>query len=119
MNTAHSSRWPVTAPATRCLTGLLAALTLAACASNANHPTGVVSITVKPGDTGTCESSPCQVRLVMPPGKGTFVVTGNEVKIGSFPAGQTVNLGGYWHSQAFKIVGAGVPPAYVYVEGQN
>jgi hypothetical protein len=26
-----------------------------------------------------------------------------------------VNLGGYWNSQKFAIVGAGVKPAYVYV----
>ncbi len=93
----------------------LAALALAGCASSPHDPTGVISITVKPGDTGTCESTPCQVRLVMPPGTGSFEVTGNEVRVGTFPAGQTVNLGGYWHSQKFAIVGAGVKPAYVYV----
>ena len=49
------------------------------------------------------------------PGKGSFEVTGNEVKVGTFPAGQTVNLGGYWSSQKFAIVGAGVPPVYVYI----
>jgi hypothetical protein len=42
-------------------------------------------------------------------------VTGNEVRIGSYPAGQTVNLGQYFSSQAFKIVGANVRPAYVYI----
>lgn len=93
----------------------LATLALAACANSPNEPTGVISITVKPGDTGTCESAPCQVKLVMPPGKGSFEVTGNEVKVGTFPAGQTVNLGGYWSSQKFAIVGAGVPPVYVYI----
>jgi len=95
--------------------GALATLVLTACASSPNDPTGVISITVKPGDTGTCESSPCQVNLIMPPGQGNFEVTGNEVRVGSFPAGQTVNLGGYWQSQKFAIVGAGVPPAYVYI----
>jgi hypothetical protein len=119
MSIVHPTTRPVAAPTTRRWAAVLAALSLGGCASSANNPTGVISITVKPGDTGTCESSPCQVSLIMPPGNGTFVVTGNEVKVGSFPAGQTVNLGGYWNSQAFKIVGAGVPPAYVYIPAQG
>lgn len=88
---------------------------LAACASSGEHVTGVMQITLKPGETGTCQSSPCQVSLVMPPGTGTYEVTGNEVKIGDFPAGQTVSLGSLFGSNAIKIVGAGVPPAYVYI----
>ena len=94
---------------------VLATLTLVGCASSPNNPTGAIAITVKPGDTGTCDTTPCQVRLVMPPGKGSYEVTGNEVRVGTFPAGQTVNLGGYWNSQKFAIVGAGVRPAYVYI----
>lgn len=105
--------------AARTLSAALAALVLAACAASPNQPTGVISVTVKPGDTGTCESTPCQVRLVMPPGTGSYEVTGNEVRVGTFPAGQTVNLGGYWSSQKFAIVGAGVPPVYVYVPSDN
>jgi hypothetical protein len=68
-------------------------LLLVACASSGEHVTGVMQITLKPGETGTCQTSPCQVSLVMPPGTGTYEVTGNEVKIGDFPAGQTVSLG--------------------------
>ncbi len=101
------------------LASLLAALALGGCASSANYPTGVISITVKPGDTGTCESAPCQVNLVMPPGTGSYEVTGNEVRVGTYPAGQTVNLGGYWDSQKFEIVGAKVAPVYVYVPRQR
>ena len=97
------------------LAALFSTLFLTACASSPNDPTGAIAITVKPGDTGTCDTSPCQVSLVMPPGTGTYEVTGNEVRIGDYPAGQTVNLGGYFSSQAFKIVGANVPPAYVYI----
>ena len=111
MNSSHFSVWPAAGR----LAPALAAIALGACASSPNDPTGVISITVKPGDTGTCESTPCQVSLIMPPGNGSFVVTGNQVKVGTFPAGQTVNLGGYWQSQKFAIVGAGVKPAYVYV----
>ncbi|WP_295455845.1 hypothetical protein [uncultured Thiodictyon sp.] len=105
----------VALPGTLTLAPILTALALAGCAASPNQPTGVIDITVKPGDTGTCESTPCQVKLVMPPGKGTYEVTGNEVRVGTFPAGQTVALGGYWQSQKFAIVGAGVPPVYVYI----
>ena len=109
---------PMTAATTgaRLLAAVLAALILAGCGGPpSKDPTGVIDITIKPGDTGDCESTPCQVKLVMPPGKGSFEVTGNEIRIGTYPAGQTVNLGNFWRSQKFTIVGAGVPPAYVYI----
>lgn len=93
----------------------LAAIFIAACGSTPNDPTGAVSVTVKPGDTGTCDTNPCQVSLVMPPGTGSFEVTGNETRIGDFPAGQTVNLGQFFGSQSFKIPAANVPAAYVYI----
>lgn len=91
------------------------ATTVVGCASSPNDPTGAISITVKPGDTGTCDTSPCQVSLVMPPGSGSYEVTGNQVKVGTYPAGQTVNLGSYWDTQRFDVVGAKVPPVYVYI----
>ena len=101
--------------------GLALATTLAllgGCASSPNDPSGSISITVKPGDTGTCATSPCQVSLQMPPGSGSYEVTGNQVKIGTYPAGQTVNLGNYWNTQRIDVVGANVPPAYVYIPRQ-
>jgi len=97
------------------LTSLLVALALGGCASSANFPTGAISITLKPGDTGTCITAPCQVSLEMPPGQGSYEVTGNQIRVGTYPAGQTVNLGGYYDSQRFDIVGAHVAPAYVYI----
>jgi hypothetical protein len=42
-------------------------------------------------------------------------VTGNEVKIGDFPARQTVSLGSLFESNAIKVVGADAPPVYVYI----
>ena len=101
------------------LTSLLAALALGGCASSADFPTGAIAITLKPGDTGSCITAPCQVSLVMPPGQGSYEVTGNQVRVGTYPAGQTVNLGGYYESQKFVIVGAKVAPAYVYVPNQR
>lgn len=97
--------------------GLLvaASVLLGACASSGEHTTGATQITLKPGETGTCQSNPCQVSFVMPPGTGTYEVTGNEVKIGDFPAGETVSLGSLFESNAIKVVGADVAPAYVYI----
>lgn len=97
----------------------LLGLCIAACGSTAKDPTGAIAVTVKPGDTGTCDTSPCQVSLVMPAGTGSLEVTANQVRVGSFPAGQTVNLGEYFSSQAFRIPGANVPPAYVYIPQQE
>ena len=88
------------------------------CASSPNDPSGSISINVKPGDTGTCATSPCQVSLQMPPGSGSNEVTANQVKVGTYPAGQTVNLGNYWNTQRLDIVGANVPPTYVYIPRQ-
>ncbi|MBK1645503.1 hypothetical protein CKO25_12785 [Thiocapsa imhoffii] len=93
----------------------VATVLLGACASSGEHVSGAMQITVRPGDTGTCDTSPCEVFLVMPPGTGSYAVTGNEVKIGDFPAGQTVSLGQLFGSNAIKVVGANVPPAYVYI----
>ena len=99
---------------TLCISLFVAGM-LAGCASSPNDPTGAIAITVKPGDTGTCDTSPCQVSLVMPPGSGSYEVRGNQVKVGSYPAGKTVNLGSFWDTQRFDIIGAKVPPVYVYI----
>lgn len=86
------------------------------CASTGNNNiTGFDSITLAPGDTGTCESSPCQVYLKIPKGSGSYEVTGNEVKVGVYPSGQTAFLGSFWNSQGFQIQGTKLPKAYAYI----
>jgi hypothetical protein len=99
---------------------LLAASVAAAiggCAGGVQEdPSGANAVTVKPGQTANCATSPCAVSLVMPAGSGSYEVTGNEVTIGTYPAGETVNLGNYYQSQAFAIKGAAVPKAYVYID---
>jgi hypothetical protein len=100
------------------LVSALALSGLTACASSGDQVSGVMQVTIKPGDTANCDSSPCQVSFQMPPGSGTYEVTGNEIKIGDFPAGETVSLGSLWSSNAIKVVGANVPTAYVYVPSQ-
>ena len=99
-------RWPGT------LTGLLL---LAGCAGLERYPSGAITVTVKPGQTGTCAISPCRILLEMPPGDGEYRVTGNQITLGTYAAGRTVDLGNYYDPQAIEIVGAGVPRAFVYI----
>jgi hypothetical protein len=91
---------------------------LSACTSTGKHPTAFDQLTLAPGDTGTCESSPCRVFLQIPAGKGSYEVIANQVKVGVYPAGQTVSLGSFFSSQAFQIKGMDVPKAYAYIPAQ-
>ena len=43
------------------------------------------------------------------PRSGSDQVTGNSVTIGTFPAGETVNIGSYFKSQALEVIGADAP----------
>lgn len=88
---------------------------LTACAQTGRHVASWGSITLAPGDTGNCSSSPCSVYFEMPPGKGPYEVTANQVTVGTYPAGKTVLLGGFYESNAIRVPQAGVPPAYVYI----
>lgn len=98
---------------------VLAGGLLSACNSTGdNSITGFDRLDLAPGDTGNCDSSPCQVYLKMPAGSGNYEVTANEVRVGTFPAGQTAFLGSFWESQAFAIKGMNVPKAYAYIPAQ-
>jgi len=93
---------------------------LAGCASTGdNSISGFDQITLAPGDTGNCNSSPCQVYLKMPAGAGSYEVTANEMSVGTFPAGQTAFLGSFWQSQAFAIKGMDAPKTYAYIPVQR
>jgi hypothetical protein len=96
-----------------------AASFLAACASTGRHVTDWGEIDLAPGDTGTCQSNPCRVYFQMPPGKGTYLVTANEIKVGDFPAGKKVSLGSFFESNAIKLPGTRFPPTYVYIPGSS
>jgi hypothetical protein len=107
---------------TSCLTLVLlggALGLLSACASTGKQVQGFDRVTLAPGDTGNCTSSPCQVFLQIPAGSGSYEVTANEVKVGTFPAGQTAAMGSFWQSQAFQIRGMNVPKAYAYIPNQR
>lgn len=111
----HSSRFSQsTSNQLRYLAAIVAAMVLTGC-NVKEDPTGVVAITVAPGQTGTCESSPCAVSLMMPAGTGSYEVTGNEVTLGTYPAGEAAQIGSFYQTQAIEIKGAGVPKAYVYI----
>lgn len=106
----------------RCATGSLtwllcgALLSLvAACASTGKNVSGWDQVTVGPGVTGNCQSNPCRVFFQMPKGSGTYKVTGDGMTYGTYPAGETVNLGSLFESNSIKVPDAGVAPAYVYV----
>jgi len=80
---------------------------------------GFDQITLAPGDTGRCNSSPCTVYLKIPPGTGTYeVMSSGNGRVGEYPAGETVNLGSFWSDQAFTIKGMDVPKAYAYIPNQ-
>jgi len=84
-----------------------------------NSISGFDEITLAPGDTGRCNSSPCTVNLKMPPGEGTYeVMSSSDGRIGEYPAGETVKLGSFWSDQAFTIKGMDVPKAYAYIPNQ-
>jgi hypothetical protein len=104
----------ITRPLARAALVALATLPLS-CASTGRHVSDWGEITLAPGDTGNCWSNPCAVYIEMPRGDASVVVTANEISLGSFPAGQTVAIGSFFESNAIKFLGAGVPPAYVYI----
>ncbi len=113
------NRTPLRRPLSLGRSGLLGAcclLALAGCASSGdNSITGFDQVTVKPGDTAQCQSNPCRVLLEIPAGTGSFAVRGTASPMGTYPAGQTADLGNLYDSQALTIVGMDVPKTYVYV----
>ena len=100
------------------LLALTALSTLSGCGSN---PTcgadggNFDSVTICPGASRTCANAPCSVVYMMPEGAGRYQVTGNGVLIGEYPAGEKANLGAFWDSQYFDVVGADAPRAYVFI----
>lgn len=92
---------------------------LSACASAGKEVQGFDQVTLAPGETGNCLSSPCRVLLKIPAGTGAYEVTGNEIKVGTYPGGQTADLGSFWQSQAIQIKGMNVPKAYAYIPNQR
>jgi hypothetical protein len=115
----QTRQWrPIPRLFTAVLLGALA-VTGAGARAGDNSISGFDRITLAPGDTGTCESSPCTVYLKMPEGEGSYeVMSSGDGRIGEYPAGETVKLGSFWATQAFRIKGMDVPKAYAYIPNQ-
>jgi len=95
-------------------------VTLASSSTIASGTNNFGEITLEAGSSGSCISSPCKVYFVMPPGSGSYVVLANNMKVGSYPAGETVSLGGYWTGlTTFKVVGSDVGPTRLNVVGRQ
>lgn len=88
---------------------------LGGCASTPNEETGFDKVTVKPGQTASCETRPCKIMFEVPAGSGTVEVTGNQTRLGDYPAGQTSEVGSFWQSQEIEIKGSDLPAAYVNI----
>lgn len=75
-------------------------------------------VTLCPGASAACASEPCDALFQMPPGEGEYQVTSNNIDLGTFPAGQTADLGAFWRgSHYIEVQGLDVPPALFWVMG--
>jgi len=76
-------------------------------------------VTVQPGSSVLCASSPCTVYFETPAGSGTHNILQNgTVKAGVAIGGQRVLLGEYsTHSVVFHVEGTDLPAAYLSVVG--
>jgi len=94
-------------------------LGLAACTSNSggvNVDSLGGTMVLEPGGTGLCRATPCTVQFRMPAGTGSYEVMSDTMSLGTYPAGQTVTLGQFYHGHTFRVTGADVPPAYYHVQ---
>lgn len=77
-------------------------------------------VTLCPGASAGCATNPCNLSFQMPAGEGKYQVTSNNLDLGTFPAGQTVDLGSFWEgSHTIEVQGSDAPPAYFRVVGDR
>jgi hypothetical protein len=103
-------------------TRLLGPMALAAVSSGSiadNSPNTFFEVTVRPGSSVVCASSPCTVYFEAPAGSGTHnILQDGTVIAGVAIGGQRVALGQYTnHSVVFRVEGTDLPPAYLSVVG--
>jgi hypothetical protein len=109
----HTTSWRIMLPVFL-LTAITATSSFAASENNFGE------VTLKPGASETCNSVPCIVYFVMPPGSGNYVVLANDMKAGDYPAGETVMVGKYWAGPTvFKIQGGDFSTAKLWVIGED
>ena len=82
-------------------------------------PNTFFEVTVRPGSSVVCASSPCTVYFETPAGSGTHNILQNgTVKAGVAIGGKRVSLGEYSaHSVVFHVEGTDLPAAYLSVAG--
>ena len=88
------------------------------CLAN-NSQNTFFEVTVRPGSSVVCASSPCTVYFETPAGSGTHNILQNgTVKAGVAIGGQRVALGQYFtHSVVFHVEGTDLPAAHLSVVG--
>lgn len=88
------------------------------CLANSS-PNTFFEVTLQPGSSVVCASSPCTVYFETPAGSGTHNILQNgTVKAGVATGGQRLLLGEYFaHSVVFHVEGTDLPPAYLSVVG--
>ena len=104
------------------LTRVLGTIALAAVSSGSidnNSPNTFFEVTVRPGTSVICGSSPCTVYFEAPAGSGTHnILQDGTVIAGVAIGGQRVHLGQYTnHSVVFRVEGTDLPEAYLSVVG--
>lgn len=84
-----------------------------------NSPNTFFEVTVRPGSSVVCASSPCTVYFETPAGSGTHNILQNgTIKAGVAIGGQRVWLGEYTdHSVVFHVEGTDLPSADLSVVG--
>ncbi len=100
---------------------MIGSLVVAGCAS---QPGGGSSnfgqVTLTPGATALCYTDPCTVMFQMPAGSGSYTVRANNQVVGTYPAGQLANLGGFFRNNSpftITVDGTNAKPAIFYVQG--
>jgi hypothetical protein len=77
-------------------------------------------VNLAPGKTAGCYTNPCVILFAMPPGTGSYVVRANNQTVGTYPAGQVVNLGEFFRVDSpvtITVDGGDAKPALLYITG--
>jgi hypothetical protein len=77
-------------------------------------------VTLAPGATALCYTDPCTVMFQMPAGTGSYTVRANNQVVGTYPAGQLANLGGFFRNNSpftITVDGTNAKPAIFYIQG--
>ncbi|MCU0766394.1 MAG: hypothetical protein MUE39_03285 [Gammaproteobacteria bacterium] len=100
-------------------TGLVgAALLLTGCAGQSAGGGDFGQVTVGPGDSKTCYSTPCTIYYQMPAGQGTYTVRVNGQVGANVAAGTVGNLGGFYRYDSpirITVDGMAVKDAVVFI----